>query len=360
MKIGIITHHYIKNYGAFLQTYALQQYLTETYPDAEVWIVNYVNRKHQIINIGGCFRFFWKKESIRAYFEKIKLPRTFSKAEKKYLNLTKKIHNAKELNNLGLDCIIIGSDEVWHYEDKAVSPIKFAIGLNAEKIISYAPSCGCVDLSHPIPEYVKEGLKNFTGISARDDISEELVNRVMGYRPVRVLDPTLIYNFPVYEDAFTRKLQKENYILMYFCDKLPEEGIKKIQEYARVHNLKIYGAGEYARYYSDITINLSPFQWVEMFRNAAFVFTGTFHGVVFSLITERNFAAYLTNPSRVRKVHSLLEQFDLKERIFLEGELEQIHTLLEKGIDYSNFQDKKAQVCADSYNFLKKELSIDK
>lgn len=360
MKIGIITHHYIKNYGAFLQTYALQQYLTETYPQAEVLIVNYVKRKHQIINMGGCFRFFWKKESIPAYFEKIKLPRTFGKAEKKYLNLTKKIHNAKELNNLGLDCIIIGSDEVWHYEDKAASPIKFAVGLKAEKILSYAPSCGSVDLSRPIPEYVKEGLKNFTGISARDDVSEELVYRILGYRPVRVLDPTLIYDFPIYEDDFTKKLQKEKYILMYYCDKLPSEGIQIIQDYARVHNLKIYGAGEYAKFYSGITINLSPFQWVEMFRNATFVFTGTFHGVVFSLITERNFAAFLTNPSRIKKVYSLLEQFALKERIFQEGELKRIHTLLEKSIDYTNFQEKKAQVRTNSYNFLQKELSIDK
>lgn len=136
MKIGIITHHYIKNYGAFLQTYALQQYLEETYPEAEVVIVNYVNRKHQIINIGGCFRFFWRKESFLAYLEKIKIPRTFSKAEKEYLHITKKVKNAEEINQLGLDVILIGSDEVWHYEDKAASPIKFAVGLSAKQIAS--------------------------------------------------------------------------------------------------------------------------------------------------------------------------------------------------------------------------------
>ena len=79
IKIGILTHHYIKNYGAFLQTYALQQYLTETYPDADVKIIDYVNQKHKWINIAGCFRFFKGKENLRAYLEKIKLPKTFAK-----------------------------------------------------------------------------------------------------------------------------------------------------------------------------------------------------------------------------------------------------------------------------------------
>ncbi|MBQ3599726.1 MAG: polysaccharide pyruvyl transferase family protein [Lachnospiraceae bacterium] len=356
MKIGIITHHYIKNYGAFLQTYALQQYLIETYPQAEVVIVNYVNKKHKIINIGGCFRFFWKKESLKAYLEKIKIPATFSKAEKKYLNITKPLRNAEEINALGLDCIIIGSDEVWHYEDKAASPIKFAVGLRAKKILSYAPSCGGVNLEHPIPDYVKKGLHNFTGISARDDLSEALVHRVLGYKPVRVLDPTLLYDFPVYEDEFTKKLKQEKYILMYYCDKLPAEGIEAIKKYAKENNLKIYGAGEYAKYYSDVTINVSPFQWVEMFRNASFVFTGTFHGAVFSLITERNFATYLTNPSRVKKVSSLLEQFSLRERIIEEENLDKIQLLLKEEIDYSTFNEKKKKVREVSYSFLEREL----
>lgn len=356
MKIGIITHHYIKNYGAFLQTYALQQYLAEQYPESEVVIVNYVNRKHQIINLGGCFRFFWKRESIGAYLEKIKIPTTFRKAEKEYLHITKRVNDAEEINALGLDAIIIGSDEVWHYEDKSASPIKFAVGLKADKIASYAPSCGGVNLDHPIPHYVQEGLKNFTSLSARDDLSEQLVQRVLNITPARVLDPTLIYDFPVYEDAFTRKIKQEKYLLMYFCERLPEEGHQKIIDYANTHGWKIYGAGEYAKYYSEITINVSPFQWVEMFRNAQFVFTGTFHGAVFSLITQRNFAAYVTNPSRVKKVNSLLGEFDLSDRIFKAGEVERMERLMDTSIDYSRFNERKAKVRQSSYEFLEQAL----
>ena len=40
MKIGILTHHYINNFGAFLQAYALQTALQEMYPNDEVQIID--------------------------------------------------------------------------------------------------------------------------------------------------------------------------------------------------------------------------------------------------------------------------------------------------------------------------------
>ena len=65
MKIGILTHHYIKNYGAFLQVYALQETLKKLYPEAIVEVINYINRKHNIINILGWYRFNKKNEFLK-------------------------------------------------------------------------------------------------------------------------------------------------------------------------------------------------------------------------------------------------------------------------------------------------------
>ncbi len=356
MNIGIITHHYIKNYGAFLQTYALQQYLVEKYPQANVFIINYVNRKHEIINVCGCFRFFAKRESLKAYVQKIKLPKTFSKAEKENFHLTKRVHCAEKINKLGLDVIIIGSDEVWNYEDKAVSCVKFAIGLQAKRIVAYAPSCGSVNLEHSIPDYVQKGLHNFTHISVRELGAETLVERVLGKRPKRVADPTFLYNFPVYEDDVTKKWKNEKYILMYYCDKLPKEGVERLKTLMKKKRIKLLGAGEYAKYYSAITVNLSPFQWIEMFRNAQFVFTGTFHGAVFSILMQRNFAAFLTNPSRIKKVKSLLEEFSLSDRIFQLGEWDKMEQLTNTAIDYSIVQEKKEKIRQESYAYLDQVL----
>ena len=46
MRIGILTHHYVKNYGAFLQMKGMYETLQRLYPEAEVRVINYVNQKH--------------------------------------------------------------------------------------------------------------------------------------------------------------------------------------------------------------------------------------------------------------------------------------------------------------------------
>ena len=77
MKIGILTHHFIANFGAFLQAYALQEAIKREHPNDEVVIINYIHLKHFIINTGGWFRFYAGRETISEWIQKIQLPRTF-------------------------------------------------------------------------------------------------------------------------------------------------------------------------------------------------------------------------------------------------------------------------------------------
>ena len=117
MKIGILTHHYINNFGAFLQAYALQTALQEMYPNDEVQIIDCMNVKHFVINAGGWFRFYKNKETLSDWLQKTRLPITFAKARKKYMALTPTCYNAKDIEKLGLDYIVVGSDEVWNYQE---------------------------------------------------------------------------------------------------------------------------------------------------------------------------------------------------------------------------------------------------
>lgn len=98
MKIGILTHQYINNYGAFLQAWALREAIAELFPNDEVQIIDYVNLKHFIINAGGWFRFYKNRESFKDWMEKIKLPRTFAKARNQEMILSKRCFNAKQIN----------------------------------------------------------------------------------------------------------------------------------------------------------------------------------------------------------------------------------------------------------------------
>lgn len=63
---------------------------------------------------------------------------------------------AEQINKLGLDTIIVGSDEVWNYNDsKSVSPVKFGEGLTCKNLISYAPSAGNSSIEN-LPDFAKK------------------------------------------------------------------------------------------------------------------------------------------------------------------------------------------------------------
>ena len=355
-KIGILTHHYIDNYGAFLQGYALQETVKHIFPNDQVNMINYINRKHLIKNVLGWFRYNPKKDSWKSYCQKIRLPKIFANTQKKYYNLTKKIYNVKQLNQLGLDTIIVGSDEVWNYEDIANDPVKFGYDVNVKNLISYAPSTGNSNVEGNVPMYIKDGMKNFSALSTRDDNAEKLINNVLGIKPTRVLDPTLLYDFSEYSSPFVDYIKKQKYILMYYCDKLPNEIKEEILKYAQKNNLKILGAGEYKKWFTETFVDINPFEWVELFRNAHIVFTGTFHGVVFSIKGKRKFYKYLTNKSWIKKVNSLLKQFEINDRIIDEENYEKIFNNIENEINYSKVYENIAFYKEKSIEYLKNNI----
>ena len=92
-----------------------------------------------------------------------------------------------------------------------------------------------------------------------------------------------------------------------------------------------------------------------MFRNAACVVTGTFHGAVFSMLNHRQFACYLTNPSRIRKVSSLLEEFGLTDRR-CEGKASEIIKTLANEIDYFTVEKKFEERRNKSKEFLRRAI----
>lgn len=351
MKIGIITHHYVNNFGAFLQAYALTEALAKEFPDDTVELVDYLNVKQFFINSCGWFRYYRSRENLRCWLKKVRMPWIFARARRRCLTTSKLCLSVKQVNKLNYDVLIVGSDEVWNYQDKrSTAKIKFGHGLTCGNLIAYAPSVG--NSTGEIPEYVREGLKKFSAISVRDDLTGELVHRVTGEQPEQVLDPTFLSEFPPVETSRGKK----PYILFYYCDHLPRQIRDQIFDYAKAHGLAVYGAGECDKRYDEITVDLTPFEWVEMFRNAEFVFTGTFHGAVFSILNRRPFKVYLTNKSRIRKVDSLLAQCGLDNRK-ISGDFVFDLNKMKDEIDYQAVEQTLEKHRAKSMDFLRRSIT---
>lgn len=351
MKIGIITHHYVNNFGAFLQAYALTEALAGEFPDDRVELVDYLNVKQFFINSCGWFRYYRGRENLRGWLQKVRMPWIFAKARRQHLTCSKLCLSVKQVNRLNYDVLIVGSDEVWNYQDRrSTAKIKFGHGLTCENLIAYAPSVG--NSRGEVPDYVREGLKKFSSVSVRDDLTGELVREVTGEQPERVLDPTFLCGFPTVETSRGKK----PYILFYYCDHLPQDVKDQIFSYAKAHGLAVYGAGECDKRYDEITVDLTPFEWVEMFRGAEFVFTGTFHGAVFSILNHRPFKVHLTNKSRIRKVDSLLAECGLDDRKIGDGFVFDLDKMRDE-IDYQAVEQRLDGHRAKSMDFLRRSIA---
>lgn len=238
---------------------------------------------------------------------------------------------------------------------KGNAELKFGVGLTCKNLIAYAPSVGKTATDEAIPQYVIDGIRKFKRISARDDLTEQLVEQVTGNAPKRVLDPTFLAEFPRAE----LKAKRKPYILFYYCENLPENILNQIFYYAKEHGLAVYGAGECDKRYSEVTVNLTPFEWVEMFRNAEFVFTGTFHGAVFSILNRRQFKVYLTNESRIKKVTALLSELQITNRPIKEDFCFDLESMKSE-INYEKVYDVIEQNRQSSKQYLKDAIGMAK
>jgi polysaccharide pyruvyl transferase len=353
MKIGILTHHYVVNFGAFMQAYALQEAIRKFRPDDTVEIINYIPLKHFTINTLGWFIWYKNRKNWKNWRNIFALPFTLRKERKKHMKLSSICLTAKAINKQHYDIIVVGSDEVWNFFDsKSFNPIKFGYGIEGSELVSYAPSIGQSELTN-IPDFVLEGLKKFSAISARDNRTAKLAEIVTGKSVPEVLDPTFLLPLPQEQNPYVKN---KDYILFYYCEHLPEKIKHQIFEYAKEHNLEVLGAGDSDKDYEKCTVNMTPFEWIDMFRHAKFVFTGTFHGAVFSILNHCQFKVYLTNKGRIAKVGALLDSLGVTDRLIDDNYVFDL-TTEQNEIDYSQIQETIDYKLQTSIDYLKQALS---
>ena len=324
LKIGLLTFHDGINYGGFFQMYSTYTFFKEK--DYDIEIINYKNIKHHI------------NEKRYLYTSNLKGLRTTLVKESKFkkclnnLKITKRVHSLNEGFVAKYDAIIVGADIVWNYEWKFLGSIKAYVldNIKHPNIISFVPSCGFVDLKNSIPNYFVDGVKKFKQISVRDELTQNVIERSLGYKPEILLDPTFIINYNSIKFPKSKGRNKKKYILIYsFINNAPQS--IEIIKHAKTNNLEIIAVG-YKIDWADRNLNdIGPFEWLEFFKNAYFIYTSTFHGTLFALHYKKNFCT-LNNPKIENKIKNVIEITKLKKRIL--NEKSQIKNLLQDDINY--------------------------
>lgn len=299
--VAVLTYHYTTNYGAVLQAYALAQFLS-----ALGYSCNIIDYRP------------WT--AITVYSKALFLNRDFISGFVKYYRFSKFIHNKLPMTPQSThrptdiynivskhQVLIVGSDEVWKTNSfRGYDPAFFLEFASLSQIrISFSASAGGIKSFAEHKQQVCKLLSTFHAISVRDDSSTELLLNECGVSSVRLIDPTLLIEFPRLSTKFSFNYE---YILIYAA--LTENEMLAIKEIARDSNCKVISVG-YRNHYSDKNIlGAGVEDWIELFRSAKSVFTTFFHGAIFALKFQRE-VFILSRPDKDYKIHQLINDLQL-------------------------------------------------
>lgn len=367
MKIGILTFHRATNYGALLQAYALQQVINNL--GYNVQIVDYkcgqVGKLFLSLD-GPNFTARFHKFLYNCYLL-LQLPfrlrrrNVYTDFSEKYMKLSEKDF---DLSDSKWGCFVMGSDQVWNicltggYDRYFYGDFPVAEGTRK---VGYAVSAS-ENLQESMSDArCQKALGNFDAIGCRE---KELLNAIkdkVTCPTALVIDPTLLGGKSVFESLTTDKYKKARpYLLIYqmntskdseihaLAKKIAQERGWDVREIPSVLNYKkmLWQKG-----WDQWT---TPVEFVDLFRNAQFVITTSFHGLAFSLIFNKPFYQYSINEKIDARADDLLNNVGLKERKLYNTADANISSLT--NIDWDNTNRALAELRNKSLAFLNSSI----
>lgn len=353
MKIGIVTYHRSHNYGALLQAIATRLLLESLGHNA--YYIDYAPKAH--LNMYSTFSFSMmlrkRRGALKYLWDCIK----YYKYRKQRILIFKQFieryiepYVCKCSDRF--DLVIYGSDQIWRKQKwlNDYDPFYFGKnGIEAKAHISYAASMGRMPKTSSDNKRLKELLAYLDKISVREDELKVLVEK-LGYNATLCLDPTLLLPRNAWIQQFSSKwTPKEPYV--FFYDLFPNSfDLNQLYSFAKKKSLKlIILHAEAKKKDNDNELSyVGPDAFFNFIQHAEFVFSSSFHGVVFSIIFHKQFLAAFGNNSG--RAYSLLEKVGLSERLL--SPMSPISSKLDT-INFGEVEKKLDTLRMDSITYIK-------
>lgn len=313
MKIALLNLPFDNNYGGNLQRYALYTALTRmgydiTYiylcriPKLKWYLKPYSYTKRIILHyfLGRNIHLNEEKYVTDIFLQKNEDAYGFMH---KYMKHTSPCYGVKDIVkecNSKFDAYVVGSDQVWRpvmarYIGVENYFLKFTKNENVKRI-AYAVSLGTdkVEFSPHLINRLSAYYSNFDKVSVREDSALDILKTIQmtNPQPEHLLDPTFLLEAIDYETIITQGNtynKTEGKIFCYILD-MTEEKSQIIKKKAR----KLRTGVVIHRLDKDFTT--IP-QWLANIRDAKYVITDSYHGLVFSIIFKKEYLC-LYNTSR--------------------------------------------------------------
>lgn len=312
-KIALLNMRYDNNYGGNLQRYALVKVLQDmgydvTYLyirdnwgewfDGRSWM-NIVEKElkqivRHLLHPKKEPWFVWHRES-DTYRRQTSATEPFLD---RYIKHTQPIFSKRELEKVfkkgNYDAIIAGSDQIWrkqYVERYGLETwfLDFVPSSFKGKTVVYGASFGVDEQEYTLEEqeYLRPLFNRLDAVSVRESSGLDLLKAYGWNKPLAivVLDPTLLLQKGDYDaliDAADTKPLEDGSMFCYILDRSKDK-LNRIEKIAKERNLK-----PIIRTISDEPF-LSVEQWLRNIRDAEYVMTDSYHGLLFSIIFEKEY-----------------------------------------------------------------------
>lgn len=344
-KVGIITFCDNTNYGSFLQTYGLYKAIEQLGVNVELIDYRKDVPDYERITISGIKRILDKngyEKGLRLIFNTYKMQKAFDLLIVKMMKKSAVYNRSTILKcHHKYNTYIVGSDLVWdvRYAGDYTYMLDF-VDTNIRKI-SYAASYGYEEIPDEEKPLFKEYLSKFNDISVREMNAKDELSELLERNVYHVCDPTMLLSNDFWKGFITKQCFQYKYVVVYLPD--PKLDIlREAKRYARKHRLRVYFVDKAN---SDMCPK-DPIAFLNLIYYAEKVFTASYHGVLFSVYFEKEFAFIKGKPSnRLDTVSSVLglEEYNINSDSYNP----------EKSVNYREIKEKEEGFRKRSREILK-------
>lgn len=361
MKVGIVTFHFPHNYGAMIQAYAMQQYLTVKGHDA--YIIDYQPEYH--------LKWYPKPKFIKLSFDSgitkmlrsliggMLIYKVYSRrysAFQDFLSTRMKLYPySADSDYSEFNAILLGSDQIWNQKntDNRFDGVYFGDQFNC-RVFSYAASNRSKSFSEYEQSQYKQKLSKLYAVGVRENQLQQLLQPLTDKDVCLNLDPTLLAGADCFKDLNLERPIPEKYVLVYELIDHPE--VRQMAEsYAQkigaiCVSLSGYARRSQSKYYD---YEAGPEKFLAYIKNAEFVFTSSFHGTALSIVFNVNFYSIRQNNSADMRMASILSQVGLIDRFISFND-----NPVAEDIQYSDVNHKMIALRSQSVEYIDKALKF--
>lgn len=369
-KTALITCYFQHNYGSQLQAYATQLIFDKMGVANETICID--GLQHEIN--WAKYRYFFSRildiNTIKDKWTTVKKISALKTKGKNYrqnmalrnkmfyefshsmFHISKVYKSKKELGQQAYNysAFVVGSDQLWLPSN--IEADYYTLNFVPTDIpkIALATSFGVSHLPQKQAKKAAKFLKRIEFCSVREKSGQVLIKELTGKEVPIVCDPTILFTANEWSEITKKeRLYSEPYIFCYFLGNNPKqrEFVKKIKAKTGYKIVQLQHCDEYIhsdnKFPDYAPYNIGPAEFIQLIRDAEFVFTDSFHCSVFSMLHAKNFFTFRryksdSTVSTNGRLYSLLSMVGLEDRLL--NCSENVDDCLVKKIDYDDVHEK--------------------